>query len=192
MGKDRNTKIEYKKKQQHEETIMMSAKETVAGAELIMKPVRFKTLYYGLKLNHPRNVALVHPVMFSIRRIIYALSIVLLAQYALFGVWILLVGTLFMLAFAITEWPWNDVVINLQHIFNEVVTYFVCIFLLCFNSYLDAQMRYNLGYMLIGIVSIFLVYNGVIMLRKVSKLCQMLLKKWRVHRQQRKLWAEAR
>ena len=79
VGKDRNTKIVCKKKLEHEKLVRMSAKETVAGAELILKPPRFKTIYYGLKLNHPRNVALIHPVMYSTRRIIYALSIVLLA-----------------------------------------------------------------------------------------------------------------
>ena len=58
---------------------MQSAKETVAGAELVQKQPRFKTIYYGLKLNHPRNVALIHPLMYTTRRITYALSVVLLA-----------------------------------------------------------------------------------------------------------------
>ena len=120
--------------------------------------------------------------MFALRRVLYALSIVLLAQHALFGVWMLLGGTMLMLAFAVTEVPWNDSIINVQHIFNELVTYLTCIFLLLFNGFVDAQMRHGLGYILIGIISIFLVYNGIIMLRKVSKLCQLLLRKWRVHR----------
>ena len=171
---------------------MANAKEIVAAAELIQKPARFKTLYYGLKMNHPRNVALIHPLMFSVRRIIYALSIVLLAQYALFGAWILLVGTILMLAFAITEMPWNDPVINAQHIFNEITTYIVCIFLLLFNNYLDAYTRHNLAYVLVGFVTIFLVYNGIMMLRKVTKLILLIFRKWRMHRQQRSLWAEAR
>ena len=51
----------------------------MAGAELVQKQPRFKTIYYGLKLNHPRNVALIHPLMYTTRRIIYALSVVLLA-----------------------------------------------------------------------------------------------------------------
>ena len=82
---------------------MTSAREMIAGSDLIEKPYRYKTLYYGLKLNHPRNVAIIHPLMFTIRRIVYALSIVLLAKYPLFGVWILLGGTILMIAFAVTE-----------------------------------------------------------------------------------------
>ena len=54
----------------------MAAQEMIAAGELIEKPKRFKTLYYGLKLNHPRNVALIHPLIFTLRRIIYAFSVV--------------------------------------------------------------------------------------------------------------------
>ena len=60
-----------------------------------------------------------------------------------------------------------------------------------FNGFVDAMTRHNLGYVLIGIISIFLVYNGIIMLRKVTKLCLLLLRKWRVHRRQRSIRAEA-
>ena len=88
------------------------AREIVAGCDLVRKPIRHKTLYYGLKLNHARNVAIVHPLMFTLRRIIYALSIVLIATLPLLGVWIMLVGTLLMLAYALVEWQWKARIIN--------------------------------------------------------------------------------
>ena len=163
----------------------------IAGSDLIEKPNRYKTLYYGLKLNHPRNVAVIHPLMYTTRRIVYSLSIVLLANYPLFGVWILLGGTICMIAYAVTEMPWRDSIINHQHIFNEFMTYFICIFLLLFNGFVDARTRYNLGYLLIAVVTIFLFYNGILMMRKVTKLIKLLLRKWRVHRQQRSLMREA-
>ena len=129
--------------------------------------------------------------MFAFRRIFYALAIVLLGSYPLFGVWILLAGTVAMIALAVTEHPWEHPIINHQHIFNEFVTYFLCIFLLLFNGFVGPRMRLNLGYVLIGLISIFLVYNGVIMLMKITRLCQLLLRKWRVHRRQGSLRAEA-
>jgi len=55
-------------------------------------------------MNHPRNVAIVHPLMFTLRRIVYALSIVLIASVPLLGVWVMLFGTLIMLAYALSEW----------------------------------------------------------------------------------------
>lgn len=140
------------------------AREIVAGCDLVKKPIRHKTLYYGLKLNHARNVAIVHPVMFTLRRIIYALCIVLIATLPLLGVWIMLVGTLVMLAYAVTEWQWKARIINHQHIFNEITTYIVCIHLLMFTNYNTAQVRVLLGFVLLGVFVIFLVYNSIIML----------------------------
>ena len=69
--------------------------------------------------------------------------------------------------------------INNLHIFNEIVTYFTCIFLLLFNSFVTASMRFTLGFILVGLVSILIVYNGVIMMRKVYRLMCLLFTKWR-------------
>ena len=38
-----------------------------------------ETFYYGLKANHERNVAVVHPLMFMMRRITYTSAIVVFA-----------------------------------------------------------------------------------------------------------------
>ena len=92
--------------------IRLRAKEIVAGCDLVRKPIRHKTLYYGLKLNHAKNVAIVHPLMFTLRRIFYALTIVLIPTLPLLGVWIMLVGTLLMLAYVLTEWQWKARIIN--------------------------------------------------------------------------------
>jgi hypothetical protein len=89
---------------EQQEIVLESAREIVAGVLLIQTPIRHKTLYYGLKMNHPRNVAIVHPLMFTLRRIVYALSIVLIASVPLLGVWVMLFGTLIMLAYALSEW----------------------------------------------------------------------------------------
>ena len=183
---------EVELKRQHEEIVARNAREMVAGAYLITKSKRFKTLFYGLKLNQPRNSALVHPLMYTVRRVIYALAIVLLAHHSLFGVWILTVSTLLMLVYALNEEQWRDPIINQQHFFNEIVTYLVSLFLLIFNGFVKVESRVTLGYILIGLVSIFLVYNGIIMLRKITRLCKLLLLKWRIRRQQNKLRAEAR
>ena len=37
---------------------------------------RYKTVFYGLRKNHPHNAALVHPMTFLLRRIAYAAIIV--------------------------------------------------------------------------------------------------------------------
>jgi len=153
----------------------------LAGAELIPKTQRVKTLHYGLKLNHPRNVALVHPLLYTLRRVVYALAIVFLAGYPLFGVWIVLSCTLVMIAFGLLEHPWKDPLINAQNIKNEFMTYLVCIFLLLFNGFVSTWTRHMLGFALIGLISIFIVYNGVIMMRRVTRLIKLIIKKWTIY-----------
>ena len=62
-----------------------------------------KTLYYGLKMNHERNVAVMHPLMFVLRRIIYALVIVFMDGEMIWGVVIVIVCCIVMLAYALSE-----------------------------------------------------------------------------------------
>jgi len=96
-----------------------------------------------------------------------------------------------MLAFAFTENPWREPIINHQNVFNEIITYSVCMLLLLFNGFVDTRTRYGLGYCLIGTISIFIVYNGIIMMRKVTRLWWLLLLKWKKLRHQRALKTEA-
>lgn len=64
---------------------------------------KYKTLHYGLKRNHERSVAVVHPLMYLIRRVTYALVIVFMDEIMVFGVLIVLVQCLLMLAYALAE-----------------------------------------------------------------------------------------
>lgn len=109
-------------------------------------------------------MAVVHPIMFTVRRIVYAISIVFIATLPLLGVWLMLFGTLAMLAYTLLEWQWKDKVINMQHIFNETMTYIVCVFLLLFTNFVGTLTRLALGYYLMGFFACFLVFNSVIML----------------------------
>ena len=115
-------------------------------------------------MNHPRNVALVHPLMFTIRRIIYALIIVFMFKAPLLGTWIMLWGTLAMLAYVSVEMQWKSKIINIQHIFNEVTMYIVCIHLLMFTNFVNGVTRVFFGYLLIGFFVCFLIYDAILML----------------------------
>ena len=69
-------------------------------------PARYKTLYYGLKRNSPHNVALIHPIMFLTRRIIFAGCIVFMDEVPLWSSFIFMFMTLTMLGYAICEKQW--------------------------------------------------------------------------------------
>ena len=64
---------------------------------------RYQTLFLGLKLNHERNVAVVHPLMFLVRRVVYALVIVCMGEVMVAGVLIVMLSCLAMLAYALSE-----------------------------------------------------------------------------------------
>ena len=72
---------------------------------------RLKTLYTGLKMNHPRHVALVHPLAFLLRRILFAVIIVFMVNlmvHCIFGVFLLMLTCLFMLGYVLHEWQWQS------------------------------------------------------------------------------------
>ena len=50
--------------------------------------------------------------MFLIRRIIYAIVIVYMAEQMVWGVVVVMMSCLFMLAYALSEWQWKDQLIN--------------------------------------------------------------------------------
>lgn len=171
------SKSKYVVDQKQWEIIQASAKELVASEDLVEVPPRYKTLYLGLKLNHPRNVAVVHPIMFLFRRIFYALSIVMLASVPLLSSFVFMLGTLGMLIYALSEFQWRDSSVNQQHIVDEIFTYILSVFLLLFTNVVDANVRINLGYALIGLFIVYVVYNIVMMLRFLVWRIKLLLKR---------------
>ena len=149
----------------------------MASEDLVDVPPRYKTLYLGLKLNHPRNVAVVHPIMFLFRRIFYALSIVLLADVPLLSSFIFMLAAFGMLMYALSEFQWRDPYVNQQHIVDEIFTYILAVFLLLFTNFVNAEVRMNLGYALIGLFIAYVIYNLVMMLRFLTWRIKLLLKR---------------
>ena len=94
----------------------------------------------------------------------YALIIVFMDQIPFWGVIIFMHMGLSMLAFVLSEWQWKDKIINYQHIFNESFLYMLSVIMLLFSNYLNPLSRYIMGFILIFVVFIFVVYNTVIML----------------------------
>ena len=73
----------------------------------------YKTLFYGLKRNHEHNVAVLHPILFIMRRVIYSLVIIfMIGESVMFGALILILSTLFMLIFVATERQWKEKFVN--------------------------------------------------------------------------------
>lgn len=150
-----------------------------------------KTLYYGLKMNHERNVAVMHPLMFLLRRVIYALVIVFMDEIMVWGVFIVMACCLCMLAYALTEWQWKEKVINLQHIVNEVTIYILCVLLLLYSNYIqEGRMRHLLGYALIAVCFLFVTFNTVIIIAYSLRIIWKYLRRVFVQKRKQKVKGE--
>ena len=102
--------------------------------------------------------------MFLTRRLIYALVIVFMDEYMLLGVYVIMVSSLIMLAYALAEHQWNEMIINHQHIFDECVIYAICLLLLCFSSFVNALTRWTIGYLLMGLCFVYVMFNTIVII----------------------------
>jgi hypothetical protein len=89
------------------------AKASLALEDTVSVPFRYKTLYDGLKLNHERNVAVVHPLLFLLRRVLLATTVIYLSDVRHTGLFLYMGYTLFMLGYACIEHQWKDPALNL-------------------------------------------------------------------------------
>lgn len=73
----------------------------------------YKTLLYGLRHNHSYKIAVLHPLAFLLRRILYATVIVFSSEENIFwGAFAMLLTCLFMMALVWSKTPWQDAYIN--------------------------------------------------------------------------------
>ena len=139
---------------------------------------RYATLFTGLKLNHPHNVAIAHPLAFLLRRVLFAFVIVFMPSQPQIGAVLLLMTCVGMLCFVLTEDYWKDRIITQQHIVNEIAFYFVCISLvLCSGMVAHPIVKISIGWTLIGAISLTMLYNITIMAVCSVKFSKLLIKK---------------
>ena len=126
---------------------------------------RFATLFDGLKKNQAHAVALVYPVIYLLRRIMYTCLIIYMQPYAYASVHILIFTSLAMMAFALTESPWEDRLIGFQHFMNEVALYLILVLLALFSGVQLFDDAYTiLGWALIGIFMMAVLMNTAVIL----------------------------
>ena len=78
---------------------------------LVQVKPRYKTLYYGLRRNHPHMAAVTHPLIFLLRRIIYAAIVLFMVHLPLVGTYLLCSICVAVVAFVILEQQWEDLLI---------------------------------------------------------------------------------
>ena len=125
----------------------------------------YKTLYYGLKKNHPRNLASAYAPLYMMRRVIYTMIILFMTQLPFIGVVILMLSCVFMLAMIFSEKQWEDGYINQMHIVNEIAFYLVLLHVVVFCGLTPAAASaLALGWSLVAIILATIAYNIIMML----------------------------
>ena len=76
--------------------------------DLIDPSPAYKTLFRGLKLGHPENVALVQPLLYMARRVFFAIAIVFMQNSGVTAVCLLLGLSTLSLCGLATLKPWKD------------------------------------------------------------------------------------
>ena len=91
-------------------TVEAQVRVTLEG-QVFCNP-RYQTIFDGLKKNHPHNVALVHPMCFLLRRVIFAVIIIFLYNESFWATLTLMMLSLFILGYVICENQWEVTLVN--------------------------------------------------------------------------------
>lgn len=123
---------------------------------------RYSALFNGLRKNHPNNAAVIHPLTFMLRRIVYAAIAIFMLQLPIIGTYILCLICIAVLAYTFIEQQWEDSLIAAQHIVNEIALYLILLVVLTCNIPLVPAASNLLSWSIIFGVLATLVFNMVI------------------------------
>ena len=129
-------------------------------------------------------MAIVHPLAFLLRRVLYSIVIVFMGQSEismLLGIFILMFTCVFMIAMILIEAQWEDQMLNLQHLFNEIWFYVLCCFLVCFCGLItDVDANIMLGYIMITWLSTLIFFNISVITCDLIIFIRLLILRYRV------------
>lgn len=121
--------------------------------------VRFKTLFYGLRLNHPHSAHIVHPLVFLVRRVIYSAIVIFMLTIPLIAAYLLCMMSLFLIAFTIIEKQWNDQMMLKMHLVNEISLYLILLIAIVSSLPLHTEAVSPVGWSIIALTMSNLLFN---------------------------------
>ena len=92
----------------------------------------------------------------------------------------LILTSLATLIFVAVEAPWENPFFNWWHLLNETIFYMVCVGLLCFSGLLTrATESVTLGWLLIGVIIVMVIFNTLIILFDLLVYTRLLILRYR-------------
>jgi len=126
---------------------------------LVRVSAHYRTLFTGLKKNHQHSAAVVYPVIFLIRRIVYAAIVLFLVHIPSVAAYLLCWICVGMIGYILVEQQWEESLISRQHIVNEIALYLVVLIAFVSSAPLPVVAIGLLGWSLIAIVISTVVFN---------------------------------
>jgi len=124
---------------------------------------RYATVFEGLKLNQPRNSAVVYPFAFLMRRLLFAIAIVFMSQQAILATVTTLVLSVAMLGFLVIEQPWKNPEHQKLDIANEALLTLALLLVLCGQcTTMDNSQSEIFGWILIGVLTLVIHLNVIV------------------------------
>ena len=166
--------LEFVKPEINKFSLQREARLRVALEDSVNVNPAYKTLFLGLKQNHEHNMAVVHPITYVLRRILYAVVIVFMQgeNLTFFGAVSMQITCIIMLCIVAMEKQFSERLINWQHFFNESVFYMVCLGLILLSGVVIASgLLANLSFAGMVLTCIFLAVNIIVIL--IQTICFM-------------------
>jgi len=140
---------------------------------------KFGSLYDGLDIERPS--AVLYYSAFTFRRLLFAWTAVYLVDYATYQIQVFCICSLFYSVYLVYVQPFDVPAMNYIEIFNELgVNIFAFILFLLTPMVDETSLRYLIGWVLIGLVSLLMGANIInVLIRILVRLCKKCISNYR-------------
>ena len=146
---------------------------------------RYSTLFLGLRKNHPNNATVLYPLIFLLRRVIFAILAIFLIALPIVVANTLAIICIGILAFTVVERQWEDPLIMKQHLANEFCLYFILLATLGSALPLNSHESSTLGWSILCFTFLALTLNVIVIAKFAVKQCKRAIKLFRYRLGQR-------
>lgn len=144
----------------------------------------YKTLYLGLNLRHERR-ALYYPLLFFVRRLVFAGLIVFLNPYPNIQIFAMMIVSTVVLCLFLSKRPYESPDNHWFEVANELLIFAATVMTLMYTPFVtDVQARSKLGNAFIVLFGYVCILNSVFILTSLCKAAQLLMRKYSVDQEQ--------
>ena len=139
--------------------VINQTQETLDDPDFVQ---RWEMIYKSYKRDN--QLAIAFDLLFCLRRVAFVYSIFAFQDYSAFQIISLLMINLLMTIYSGKAQPFRTRSKNRMHLFNEYQLSVICYFMVVFTDFVNVTGQYEKGFIVIGLVSMFLFINMSVVL----------------------------